>query len=68
MFISDRRMAKAVQLLQVAAYCDGRSEVSELDMFLTQHLLWQRPDQVDKIQDWVLKQVRGWRHGGWPAN
>lgn len=50
-------MGKAIQLLQVAAYCDGRMQVEEIDVFLLQHVLWKRPEQVEKIYDWLLKQV-----------
>ncbi|GAX85774.1 hypothetical protein CEUSTIGMA_g13189.t1 [Chlamydomonas eustigma] len=56
-YVSDRRMAKAVQLLQVAAYCDGRTVVSREDLLMLKHVLWQDPQHVDKVYDWLLKQV-----------
>lgn len=42
---------------QVAAYCNGRSSVSEYDCLLLQHVLWQTPEQADKIADWLLGQL-----------
>lgn len=56
-YVSDRRLVKAIQLLQVAAYCNGRDSVTEYDVLLLQHVLWQRPDTADKISDWVLSHL-----------
>jgi MoxR-like ATPase len=56
-YVSDRRLVKSVQLLQVAAHCNGRDSVSEYDVLLLQHVLWARPDTSDKIADWVLSQL-----------
>jgi MoxR-like ATPase len=50
-------MAKAVHLLQVAAYCDGLTMVHPLDLLLLKHVLWQDPQHVEKIYEWLLKQV-----------
>eukprot|EP00798_Chlamydomonas_sp_ICE-L_P025190 gene25190-10826_t len=44
-YVSDRRLVKSVQMLQIAAYCNGRSSVTEYDALLLQHVLWQRPEQ-----------------------
>eukprot|EP00983_Pelagomonas_calceolata_P079816 1154873-Pelagomonas_calceolata.AAC.9 len=41
----------------VAAYCNGRDTVTEYDALLLQHVLWQRPEQADKIADWVVSQL-----------
>lgn len=56
-YVSDRRLVKAIQLLQVAAYCNGRNSVTEYDALLLQHVLWQRPEQADRIADWVVGQL-----------
>jgi len=56
-YVSDRRLVKSVQLLQVAAYCNGRDTVTEYDALLLQHVLWQRPEQSDRIADWVIAQL-----------
>ena len=41
-YVSDRRLVKAVALMQVAAYTSGRSQVAEYDCLLLRHILWQR--------------------------
>ncbi|KAG2429170.1 hypothetical protein HYH02_014105 [Chlamydomonas schloesseri] len=56
-YVSDRRLVKSIQLLQVAAYCNGRESVTEYDCLLLQHVLWQRPEQADRIHDWVVAQL-----------
>ncbi|GAX74687.1 hypothetical protein CEUSTIGMA_g2135.t1 [Chlamydomonas eustigma] len=56
-YISDRRLVKAIQLLQVAAFCNGRDAVTEYDLLLLQHILWQQPEHSDRIRDWVLSQL-----------
>lgn len=43
--------------LQVAAYTSGRSSVSPHDCTLLQHVLWQRPEESDRIADHILKQL-----------
>ncbi len=55
MYVSDRRLVKAVALMQVAAYTCGRSRVAEYDCLLLRHILWQRPDEAERIYDWLLK-------------
>ena len=56
-YVSDRRLVKAMSLLRVAAYTNGRKAVSEQDLFLLQHLLWAAPDQSSAIFDWLLTHV-----------
>lgn len=56
-YVSDRRLVKAVNMLRVAAYCDGRTAVSDTDVLLLQHVLWQRPDESERIYDYLLKQL-----------
>jgi len=41
-------------MMQVAAYTSGRAVVSELDCLLLQHVLWQRPEEDERIYDWLL--------------
>jgi MoxR-like ATPase len=53
-YVSDRRLVKAVGMMQVAAYTSGRTVVSELDCLLLQHVLWQRPEEAERIYDWLL--------------
>ncbi len=43
--------------VQVSAYTNGRSTVSEYDCLLLQNVLWQRPDEAQRIGDWLLAQL-----------
>lgn len=56
-YVSDRRLVKAVSLLQVAAYTNGRSSLTEYDCLLLQHILWQRPEESERIADWLLEKL-----------
>ncbi|GMH32626.1 hypothetical protein BSKO_00460 [Bryopsis sp. KO-2023] len=53
-YLSDRRLVKAVGLMQVAAFTDGRDTVSQYDCMLLQHVFWNQPDEADRIYDWLL--------------
>jgi hypothetical protein len=44
--------APAAVLLQVAAYCDGRTSVALQDCLLLQHVFWKVPEQARRIEDW----------------
>jgi len=54
-YVSDRRLVKSVALLQVAAFTSGRSYVTPKDCMLLQHVLWNRPEEAEKIYEWLLK-------------
>lgn len=56
-YVSDRRLVKALALMQVAAYCNGRSSVTEYDALLLEHVLWAAPETAPKIADWLLAQL-----------
>ena len=56
-YVSDRRLLKAVQLLRVAAYTNDRAEVSEFDVLLLTNVLWQRPSEAVLIKDWILERL-----------
>ena len=45
--ISDRRLLKAVRLMQVAAYCLGATELVEVDLLILKHVLW------DELPTWL---------------
>ena len=47
-YVSDRRLVKAVALMQVAAYTDGRTRLSEHDCLLLRH------EEGERIYDWLL--------------
>lgn len=54
-YVSDRRLVKAVAMLRVAAHCSGRTAVSTMDCLLLEHVMMQRPEQAPSIRDWLLK-------------
>ncbi|KAI8473934.1 MAG: AAA domain-containing protein [Monoraphidium minutum] len=56
-YVSDRRLVKAVALMQVAAYTNGRDAVTEYDCLLLEHVLWSTPEVAPKIADWLLAQL-----------
>lgn len=56
-YVSDRRFMKAVNLLQVAAFADGRGSPNEFDCLLLEHVFGQRPDDSRKVRDFVLETI-----------
>jgi MoxR-like ATPase len=54
-YVSDRRFMKAVRMLQVAAYADGRGAVTESDCLLLEFVFGQRPDDAHKVKARVLE-------------
>lgn len=56
-YVSDRRFMKAVQLLQVAAHADGRTEVNEYDCLLLEHVFGNRPDDAQKVKSYVVETI-----------
>ena len=56
-YVSDRRLVKAVAMLRVSAYTCGRRAVNEFDVLLLEHVLWQRPEEAERIRDWLLQRV-----------
>ena len=53
-YVSDRRLVKAVALMQVAAYTSGRTVLADYDCLLLRHVLWQRPEEGERIYEWLL--------------
>lgn len=56
-YVSDRRFMKSVQLLQVAAHGDGRTQVNEYDCLLLEHVYGNRPDDGPKVRAHVLEVI-----------
>eukprot|EP00892_Ulva_mutabilis_P012353 jgi/Ulvmu1/9490/UM052_0060.1 len=56
-YVSDRRLVKAVAVLQVAAYTNGRTVVTLHDTLLLRHMLWSRPEDEERIHDWLLQRL-----------
>lgn len=54
---SDRRLRKVVQLLQVAAWTDGRTQATVWDAWLLQHAVWEDPAQRHTIAEWWAGRV-----------
>ncbi|EFJ46414.1 hypothetical protein VOLCADRAFT_93182 [Volvox carteri f. nagariensis] len=57
MYVSDRRFMKAIRMLQVAAYADGRDQVNEYDCLMLEHVFGNRPDDGVKVRQQVLDMV-----------
>lgn len=63
-YISDRRIAKAVRLIRLAAYAAGGKVVTELDLLLLQHVFWDKdPAQAFAVVEWILERC-GSTNGG----
>ncbi|MEU6532248.1 AAA family ATPase [Streptomyces sp. NPDC046928] len=54
---SDRRWRQAVSLLQASAYVDGRPEVTETDLPVLTHVLWNSPAERPVVEREVLHLV-----------
>ncbi|MFG3004681.1 AAA family ATPase [Streptomyces calvus] len=54
---SDRRWRQAVRLLQASAYLDGRTAVTETDLSVLTHVLWDSPAQRPVVEREVLHLV-----------
>ena len=57
MYVSDRRFMKAIKMMQVAAYADGRPAAHEYDCLLLEYVLGQRPDDAQKVKAFVLETI-----------
>jgi MoxR-like ATPase len=44
-------------MLRVAAHTCGRSVVDEMDLLLLEHVLWQRPEEAERIRAWLLERL-----------
>ena len=44
-------------MLRVSAYTNGRSAVNEYDALLLQHVLWQRPEEAERVREWLLQRI-----------
>ena len=53
--ISDRRWVRAVHLLRVSAFTNGRSEVDLDDLWLIKALVGERQDHAGLIEDWFCE-------------
>ena len=56
-YISDRRLLKAVKMLCVSAASHGRRNVSVADCLLLKHVFWQSPEDQPSITKWLWKNM-----------
>jgi MoxR-like ATPase len=57
LFCSDRRWRQSVRLLQAGAYLDGRDQVSDTDLDILRHVLWDSTADRRAVWDEVLTLV-----------
>jgi AAA lid domain len=43
--------------MQVAAYTNGRTVVSDHDALLLQYVVWARPEEQERVYDWLLARL-----------
>ncbi len=55
-YVSDRRWKKAVNLLRMSAYLNGRKEVDLSDLMLLSHMLWNEESSIPEIRQ-VLSEI-----------
>ncbi len=58
-YVSDRRWVKIVQLLRVAAFTEGRDAVLLPDAWLLDFCLWDRPEQVTEVREFLHHNITG---------
>jgi MoxR-like ATPase len=59
--VFDRRWKKIIRLLRTSAFLNGRKKVDLLDCFLMVHCLWNRPEEIEPVQEIVSETIR--KHG-----
>ncbi len=55
---SDRRYHHALALLRAHAYLDGRSSVSDDDLFFLEHVLWRDPTERVEVRNTIHRLLR----------
>lgn len=55
--ISDRKFIKLLNLLRISAYLNGRSEVTINDLPIITDCLWNRPENISKIENIVKSNI-----------
>ena len=56
-YVSDRRWKKWVKILRMSAYLNGSDTIHLSDCFLLQYGLWSEVDQMDWVNEAVLKAI-----------
>ena len=57
---SDRRYRQSIGLMQALAYLDGRSAVSESDLFFLEHILWKEPSEQAVVHTVIHGLIHGY--------
>jgi MoxR-like ATPase len=57
---SDRRYRQSIDLLRAHAYLEGRSAVTEEDLFFLEHVLWRDPSEHEEVRATIHRLLRGY--------
>jgi len=57
---SDRRYRQSLSLLQALAYLNGRTAVTESDLFFLEHVLWKDPGERGEVHAVIHGLIRGY--------
>ena len=57
---SDRRYRQALDVLRAHAYLDGRTVVTDDDVFFLEHLLWREPSERAEVRSTLQRVLRGY--------
>ncbi|MFW6214906.1 MAG: AAA family ATPase [Alkalispirochaetaceae bacterium] len=52
-YVSDRRWVELTRLLKASAFFHGRKRVDPLDCLLLRHGLWERPEQIEEVNELI---------------
>ena len=56
-YISDRRLVKAMKILRISALTNGRSYVSMIDCLLLRYMLWNNYDDIEIVDDYIWANI-----------
>ena len=56
-YISDRRLVKAMKTLRISAFTNGRSYVSMMDCLLLRYILWDNFDDIEIVDDYIWANI-----------
>lgn len=56
-YVSDRRLTKAINMLKISAITNGRKYVSMIDCLLLKHILWNRYEDIVIVENWLWERI-----------
>ena len=56
-YISDRRLVKAMKILRISALTNSRSYVSMIDCLLLRYMLWDNYDDIEIVDDYIWANI-----------